>query len=116
MTGTSHPATGQPREGRGPTSGERRLSVLQAGERLGALAHEREEQVQPGDLERPPDARVDVDDDELAVALAQALVGDDQGGEPRRVHVARLREVDDDAAAALVDRATEHLAKLGRRV
>src|SRR5689334_19681115 len=41
-----------------------RRSVLEARHGLGALAHEREEQVQPGDLERPPDARVDVDDDE----------------------------------------------------
>src|SRR6185312_366356 len=83
MTGTVPPATGETREGRGPTSVERRLSVLQAGQRLGALAHEREEEVQPGDLERPSDARGDVDDD---------------------------------AAAALVDRAAEDLAQLGRRV
>src|SRR4051794_8110461 len=91
-------------------------SVVEARDRVVALGDEREQQVQACDLERAADARVGVDHDELAAALAHALVREYERGQPGRVHVARLREVDDEPAVAGVDRAVERLAQLGRRV
>src|SRR3954454_17129681 len=91
-------------------------SVVEARDRVVALGHEREQQVQARDLEGAADARVGVDDDELAAALAHALVREYERGQSGRVHVARLGEVDDEPAVAGVDRAVQCLAQLGRRV
>src|SRR3954451_5156321 len=91
-------------------------SVVEARDRVVALGHEREQQVQARDLEGAADARVGVDDDELAAALAHALVREYERGQAGGVHVAGLGEIDDEPVAPLVDRAVERLAQLGRRV
>ena len=64
---------------------------------------DREDLVQPGDLERLGDVRVGVHDRQHAVLGVQALDGADEDAEGGRVEERRLREVHDDPGVARLE-------------
>jgi hypothetical protein len=81
---------------------------VQRPDRLVARRPDREDLVQPGDLERLGDVRVGVDDRQDAVARAQALDRADEDAERGGVQERRLGQVDDDPGPAGLDRLAEH--------
>jgi hypothetical protein len=74
-----------------------RLFLVERGERLLAAAADREDLIQPRDLERLGDVLVGVDDRQPPVVRAQALDRADEDAERRGVQEGGLAEVDDDA-------------------
>ena len=85
-------------------------------ERLVPRAVDREDAIEPGDLEDLPEARVDNDDGEASVVRAEPLDSADEHGKRRRVDEGRPAEVDDDDLRAFVDHAQELRLELRARV
>src|SRR5207248_9639813 len=85
-------------------------------DRLVARRIDREDAVEPRDLEDLRDVPVAADERELAVVRAEALDAADEDAEGRRVDEGRSAEVDDDLLPALADHLEQLLLELGRRV
>jgi hypothetical protein len=77
---------------------------------------DREDAVEPGDLEDLRDVSVAADEREPAVLDSQALDAADEDAERGRVDERRLREVDDDVLRAVRDHLEQLLLELGRGV
>ena len=74
-----------------------------------------EDPVEQGDLEDLADVRVVAGDRELAAGGPQALDRAHQHAERRRIDEGRMREVDEHAARAALDRLEQRLLERGRR-
>src|SRR4051794_19594358 len=93
------------------SSGGLRIAV-ERGDRGLARVGDREDLIEPGDLERLGDVRVAVDDRHDAVLGPQALERTDEHAEGGRVQERRLGEIDDDPGPAGVDRADDRALEL----
>src|SRR5688572_13264384 len=103
-------AEGAPTAARSPHSQPGRLGLLGLQRRFEAVV-DREEPVELGDGEQLADAVGGVDEDELAVAVAEAAEVADQLADPGRVDVVDAREVDQDVAVVLLERPLQRLGE-----
>ena len=118
------PPVPQPAARRRPAQGEGAAGCAQVrtgggaglGECLVAGRIDREDAVEPGDLEDLRDVPVAADEREPAFLGAEPLDAADEHAERCRVDERRVGEVDDDLLAALRDHVEELLLELGRRV
>src|SRR5438045_2093441 len=85
-------------------------------DRLVPGREDREDAVEPRDLEDLRDVPVAADERQLAVVRAEALDAADEDAEGRGVDEGRTAEVDDDLLPALADHLEQLLLELGRRV
>src|SRR5512133_259609 len=83
---------------------------------LVASGIDREDTVEPGDLEDLRDVPVAADEREPAVLVTEPLDAADEDAEGRRIDERRVREVDDDLFPAFSDHIEELRLELGRGV